>query len=431
MKKIIILLWAVCFVTIGYGQNEGIRFETGTLENVLKKAKRTDKYVFIDCYTVWCGPCKRMAKDVFTHPKVAEYFNSTFINYKMDMEKGEGREVQKRYGVSAFPTFLFLDGEGNLIYKAVGVKEPDIFIGAAKEVFNDQNVLKLGQVYKQHLQDSAFMFNYFSKLKEARMSEDLQSAVNDYLNAMHPEQYLKSATWKLIREYVWNYQSPILKHLLEHRTAFFQAFGKEQVNEHVSEVFWNYYHYLSDQKSITSEMVEDFIAEVKAVKMTFTPPLLARLYLLKYYQSKDLVKLANTIDDLFTYGFISDDISDDPDVQMMIIMEIGQYCKAMTLNRNTDYNDRILKWFASLTEMYQSLEYRLGSVLTLYEVIEQSGDSALITKIGLQKDQLMKEYYRQYPPTHEDIETSKSMMDAAQYENMLKEMERLGVKIIE
>lgn len=431
MKKIIILLWVICFATIGYGQNEGISFETGTLDKVLKKAKRTDKYVFIDCYTVWCGPCKRMAKEVFTHPEVADYFNSTFINYKMDMEKGEGRDVQKRYGVSAFPTFLFLDGEGNLIYKAVGVKEPDIFIATAKEVFNDRNVLKLGQVYKQNLQDSAFMYNYFSKLEEARMSGELQAAVNDYLNAMNPEQYLQPAVWKLIREYVWNYHSPTLKYLLEHRTAFFQAFGKEQIIEHVSDVFWNYYRYLSDQKSTTSEMIEDFIAEVKAVKMTFTPPLLARLYLLKYYQSKDLAQLANTIDDLFTYGFLSDDISDDLDVQMMAIMEIGQYCKAMTLNRNTDYNDRILKWFTYLTEMYQGLEYRLGSVLTLYEVIEQSGDSALITKTGLQKDQLMKEYYRQNPPTREAIKASKEMMDAAHYENMLKEIERLGVKIIE
>ena len=37
-------------------------FQELTLEKALEQAKVENKYVFIDCYTSWCGPCKMMAE---------------------------------------------------------------------------------------------------------------------------------------------------------------------------------------------------------------------------------------------------------------------------------------------------------------------------------------------------------------------------------
>ncbi|MFR6382000.1 MAG: DUF255 domain-containing protein [Odoribacter splanchnicus] len=34
--------------------------------------------------------CKMLAKEVFTDPDVAAFFNEKFVNAKVDMEKGEG-----------------------------------------------------------------------------------------------------------------------------------------------------------------------------------------------------------------------------------------------------------------------------------------------------------------------------------------------------
>ena len=44
---------------------QGIEFSHGTWKEVLAKAKQEDKLVFIDVYTSWCGPCKKMAAKVF------------------------------------------------------------------------------------------------------------------------------------------------------------------------------------------------------------------------------------------------------------------------------------------------------------------------------------------------------------------------------
>src|SRR5476651_1800653 len=84
--------------------------------DALAQAKETHKLIFLDMYTDWCGPCKEMDKDVFPMQAVGDVFNSSFINYKLDAEKGEGPAVKKKYDVASYPNYLFVDGEGTLIY---------------------------------------------------------------------------------------------------------------------------------------------------------------------------------------------------------------------------------------------------------------------------------------------------------------------------
>ena len=45
--------------------SQGIQFETGSWKEVLQKAKQENKLIFVDLYTTWCGPCKKMAAETF------------------------------------------------------------------------------------------------------------------------------------------------------------------------------------------------------------------------------------------------------------------------------------------------------------------------------------------------------------------------------
>src|SRR5688572_20723999 len=78
---------------------EGIKFFEGTWDNALAEAKAQKKPVFVDCYASWCVPCKMLEKETFPDKAVGEYYTGQFINYRIDMEKGEGPELAKRYGV--------------------------------------------------------------------------------------------------------------------------------------------------------------------------------------------------------------------------------------------------------------------------------------------------------------------------------------------
>ena len=87
---------------------------------MLKMAKKEKKMIFVDCYTSWCGPCKMLAKNIFTQDSVADFYNANFICFQIDMEKGEGPELARKYGVAAFPTLLYVDKDGMLKHCVVG-----------------------------------------------------------------------------------------------------------------------------------------------------------------------------------------------------------------------------------------------------------------------------------------------------------------------
>jgi thiol-disulfide isomerase/thioredoxin len=114
--------------------SQGIEFQHGSFQEALDMARAQGKHVFMDCYTSWCGPCKRMAATVFVDSAVGEYFNANFINTKFDMEKGEGVTLAAKYGIRAYPTLLWLDADGEVVNKVVGGQDPVSFINSAKKV---------------------------------------------------------------------------------------------------------------------------------------------------------------------------------------------------------------------------------------------------------------------------------------------------------
>ncbi|AZA84808.1 disulfide isomerase [Chryseobacterium lactis] len=132
MKKIISGISIFCAVIIS--AQEAIQFQELPYKDIIAKAKKEKKLVFIDAYASWCGPCKMMEKNVFTQKSVGEYFNTNFINARFDMEKGEGREIASKFGVRSYPTYLFLNGEGELVSRNTGYMEESLFVAMAQDI---------------------------------------------------------------------------------------------------------------------------------------------------------------------------------------------------------------------------------------------------------------------------------------------------------
>lgn len=133
MKNIISGLFIFINIFI-LAQEEGIKFDQSNFKDLLAKAKKEKKLVFIDAYAVWCGPCKMMDKNVFTQKTVGDYFNKNFVSSRIDMEKGEGREIAQKFSVRSYPTFLFLNGDGDLVSQNYGYMEPSLFLSMAQDV---------------------------------------------------------------------------------------------------------------------------------------------------------------------------------------------------------------------------------------------------------------------------------------------------------
>ena len=112
----------------------GISFEHSRFSEAKKLAKQTNKTIFIDSYTQWCGPCKKMAAQVFTDKEVGNFFNSNFINVKVDMEDTEGMLLARRYSVNFYPTLMFIKPTGELVRKEVGYHDRAQLLKLARSV---------------------------------------------------------------------------------------------------------------------------------------------------------------------------------------------------------------------------------------------------------------------------------------------------------
>lgn len=131
---------------------------------ILAQATAENKMVFVDAYTTWCGPCKLMDKKTFSNDLVATYFNETFINAKIDMEKGEGPELARKYGISAYPTLLFVNGQGNAVHRGLGFHDENALIELANVAQEgSQTNDAMAKKFAEGNRDPEFLLDYIDK----------------------------------------------------------------------------------------------------------------------------------------------------------------------------------------------------------------------------------------------------------------------------
>lgn len=99
-----------------------VQFATSpNLGHLLEFADKMHKPIFIDFYTPWVESCTKMDQNVFTQDALANYFNSHFINYKVNVGGAVSeQQLADMYGVTQFPTLVFVDGKGKVMLRHEG-----------------------------------------------------------------------------------------------------------------------------------------------------------------------------------------------------------------------------------------------------------------------------------------------------------------------
>jgi len=57
-----------------------------TFEEAVELNQQEQRKIFIDVYTDWCGWCKKMDANTFTHPAIAQLLNEKYYAVKFDAE---------------------------------------------------------------------------------------------------------------------------------------------------------------------------------------------------------------------------------------------------------------------------------------------------------------------------------------------------------
>jgi len=135
-------LCAIFVLTISKGVAQssptraGIVFNNQNWQTVSALAAKTHRYIFVDAYTSWCGPCKALKETTFRDASVAAYFNTHFVNFGADMEKGEGLQLSENWKITAYPTLLFFNPDGQLVLMKTGFVNAGQLIALAKEALS-------------------------------------------------------------------------------------------------------------------------------------------------------------------------------------------------------------------------------------------------------------------------------------------------------
>jgi thioredoxin-related protein len=116
---------------------------------IIKKAAAENKFVFVDAYATWCGPCKQMDAKVYPDPAVARVLNESFLSVKIQMDETDkdnekikaryvdARYINNNYRPDGYPCFLFFTPNGTLANQVVGYREPDKFITVVNEALTN------------------------------------------------------------------------------------------------------------------------------------------------------------------------------------------------------------------------------------------------------------------------------------------------------
>ena len=160
-------------LTMARAGNTGIQFQSLTFQEALEQAAKENKRVFVDVFTTWCGPCKYLSNQVFTQDEVGEFYNQHFVSIKIDAESANGRKIASNYGVSAYPTLLFLDPKGEVVRKKVGAGGPSTILQWAKDVIHPEQS-ELYKTEKKFQSDPSRenLFNYIMALEEEGMDNE-------------------------------------------------------------------------------------------------------------------------------------------------------------------------------------------------------------------------------------------------------------------
>jgi thioredoxin-related protein len=136
--------WTVFLLLLPFilpAQEKGIQFEHGlSWKEVQAKAKTENKYIFMDCFTTWCGPCKQMSAEIFPQEEVGTFFNKHFVSVQVQIDRTSGdneavkkwyddaKLIESSYSIQAYPTFLYFSPDGRLVHRVVGGGEAAVFI---------------------------------------------------------------------------------------------------------------------------------------------------------------------------------------------------------------------------------------------------------------------------------------------------------------
>ena len=239
---------------LGIAQGKGVHFERDlSWSAVQAKAKAENKYIFLDCFTTWCGPCRYMSTTVFPQEESGNFFNPRFVSVQVQLDTtahdnalvknwyAAAHEIMTKYKIRAFPTFLVFAPDGHVLHRIVGsTTTAKDFITLAQAAFDSssQYYTQLQQFHEGR-RDSVFLRRL--AMQSFLVYDPEREVANAYF-ATQSNLY-KPAVLNLLDDFTQTSQDTGFAVFLQHAAEVDKVAGPGKAEKKVSDILIREYVY--------------------------------------------------------------------------------------------------------------------------------------------------------------------------------------------
>lgn len=181
MKKIIPILAVILLCSLS-SWSQKIKYE----ESIVKAQKLSQEEGKVLCILITIQPPAHVTNFLaeLKDPVVVKKFNENFINFTVDRADTSSLKIIRKYSVSSFPMYVFVDSKGGLIFKKFGAMPPQMVLNMADEAIAESKGKSLADFDSQYTSGDrsiGFIRDYINKRINAGITNNAE-LIEHYVN---------------------------------------------------------------------------------------------------------------------------------------------------------------------------------------------------------------------------------------------------------
>ncbi len=239
MRLFYTILLIVCCDLLILASDTSIVFRQTSYDDIFDLAKKENKDVLLYFHFEGCGSCKVMEQTVFNQPAVYEYFNQQYVSLSVDIKTPEGKPIADRYITGPYPSFIFLNSDGQILHKVADSYDTTGFLEVAQIAKSKtENLSYYKNQFETGRRNADFLYRFCYKLRDA--GELDSSFVNTYLRTQSNESLFEEKNIRFMYEFAFHWHKVFIpqgsrefEFLKNQKSRFASLFGADQVDARI------------------------------------------------------------------------------------------------------------------------------------------------------------------------------------------------------